>query len=280
MSVDVRTWKGASSVVDADKVQRRGAWYVAEYRLRNSLKWWQAIVAFGIGNPVLYLASIGIGVGALVTRNVGAQGVDGVAYLTFLAPALLSTAAIQGAMEEVTFPTMHGFLWRKVFYAMNATAITGKQIAQGVIIAAMMRAIFTTTVYAIVLWICGAFTGPSALWALPASLFAGAAFAAVMLAVTVRFLKADSVFSLVNRFVIAPMFMFSGTYYPLESMPHALQAVGWLSPLWHATDIGRALMYGRPVSTSLMVIHFAYLSLMLAWGLHYSYKKFTERLAA
>ena len=97
-----QTWRGASVVVDANKVSRFGALYAAEYRIRNMLKWWQAILAFDIGNPVLFLTSIGIGVGSLVDKHTAGSGPDGVKYLTFLAPALLATAAIQSTMEEVT----------------------------------------------------------------------------------------------------------------------------------------------------------------------------------
>ena len=104
-----RTWQGALQVVDAPRAMRFGWWHVAEYRLRNLMKWISAVVAFGVGNPVLYLASIGFGVGSLVNHH--GHTPDGVPYLTFLAPALLATAAIQNTFEEVTFPTMHGMKW-------------------------------------------------------------------------------------------------------------------------------------------------------------------------
>ena len=103
-------------------------------------------------NPLLYLLSVGIGIGSLVDSNQGAQGVDGVSYLTFLGPALLASTAIQGAIDEVVMPTMQGFKWNKNFFAMNSTPLTGKQIANGVYIAALVRVAFTVTIYWILLF--------------------------------------------------------------------------------------------------------------------------------
>ena len=90
------------------KVSTIGFWYVVEARLRNMLKWTRIIIFVAIANPILYLVSIGIGVGSLIDGN---SPVDGVNYLTFLAPALLAAAAIQGMLDEVIFPTFQGFKW-------------------------------------------------------------------------------------------------------------------------------------------------------------------------
>lgn len=271
-------WQGAATMVDARKVRARGAWYVAEYRLLNMSKWWSAIVAFGLGNPILYLASIGIGIGSLIDSNSG--GIDGVTYLVFLAPALLASAAIQTVMDEVMFPTLEGFVWGKVFFSMNATALTGKQIARGVMIAAMLRSVFTVLVYWLVLVLFGAVEVQSGLAVMAAAVFCGWGMGAVMLAIAARVKQDDGFFAIFGRFVITPMFMFSGTYYPLSSLPDVLQWVGWISPLWHATDIGRVLMYGREISPMLMAVHFAYLLLLGLAGTYFAERQYTRRLAA
>ena len=258
------TWRGASQLVVPSRVQRNGAWYVAEYRLRNLSKWWGAILAFGLGNPILYLASIGLGVGALVNRNGGTLP-DGVAYLTFLAPALLATAAIQGTQDEVSFPLMHGLKWERVFYAIQATAITPTQISQGIMLTAMIRSVFTAGIYWAVLWVAGAFTSANAFLAIPAAIVAGMSFACLMLALTVRFIDSQMFLASIGRFVLTPMFLFSGTFFPLESMPLAARWLGWISPLWHATDLGRVLTYGKVIPTWLLLTHIAYL-LVLGWA--------------
>jgi lipooligosaccharide transport system permease protein len=103
--------QGSLKIVDAAKVAARGALFVTEARLRSMLKWVWLIISIAIANPVLYLISIGLGLGSYIDQNAGSAGIDGVSYLTFLAPALLATAAIQGAMDESVFPTLEGFKW-------------------------------------------------------------------------------------------------------------------------------------------------------------------------
>ena len=261
-----QSWLGASQRVSPERIARFGAWYVAEYRLRNLSKWWAAILAFGLGNPVLYLASFGFGISMLVDRDGAAPLPDGVAYLTFLAPALLATAAIQATQDEVTFPIMHGLKWERVFHAIQATAITTRQLAQGIMICALIRAVFTAGIYWAVLAVVGAFTSANALLAMPAAILAGLAMSSVMFALTVRFIDSQNYLATVGRFVLTPMFMFSGTFFPLESMPLAARWLGWISPLWHATDLGRVLTYGRDIPLSLLLIHIGYLVVLTVGG--------------
>jgi lipooligosaccharide transport system permease protein len=273
------TWQGARNIVNLNKALTWGPWFVAEYRLRNMSKWIGAIIAFGLGNPVLYLLSVGIGIGALVNAQQGPNGVDGVSYLAFLAPALLATSAIQAAMDETSFPTLQGFVWDKSFFSMNATQLRGGDIVGGIMIASFARCLFNTLVYALVLWAFGAITPDTIPVLLVSAIFAGLAFASAMLAATSFVKQDDGFFALVGRFIIAPMFMFSGTFYPLENLPIYLQWIGWVSPVWHATDIGRALSYGHSVSGWLMTIHFAYLAAMLVGGLYIGTRQFNRRLA-
>lgn len=254
------------------------SWHVAEYRLRNMWKWKRAIIVYGLGAPFLYLSSVGLGVGALVDANGG--GIDGVPYLTFLAPALLASAAIQGGQDEVTFPVLSGFLWAKLFYAMQATSLTARQIANGVLLASMVRTVFTAVAYWSVLLAFGAVPLRSAITLVPSAMVAGFAFAAFMLWVTAKVKNDDGFFALVGRFVITPMFLFSGTFYPLSSLPLGLQWIGWLSPLWHATELGRALSYGAGVDAPLFAVHVAYLVLLGLVGLALAHRQFERRLTA
>jgi len=277
MSADV--WRGAAEIVDPTRISRFGAFYAAEYRIRNMLKWWQAIVAFGLGNPLLYLTSIGIGVGSLIDTNTNGAGPDGVKYLAFIAPALLATAALQGTMDEVTFPVVHGFDWRKVFFAMHAAGLTGKQIAQGVMIAAVTRAVFSVGVYWAILWAFDAFSSPSAMWLIPIEIYFGACFAAVMMAVSAYLKEDDGWFAIIGRFIVAPMFLFSGTFYALSTLPLTIRWVGWISPLWHATEIGRYFSYDHPISITMLLVHFGYMTLLGLAGLLIANRKFELRLA-
>jgi len=257
------------------KVSRYGTLHVAEARIRNMVKWAGIIFFAAVINPTLYLVSIGIGVGSLIDAN---KGVDGVSYLTFLAPALLASAAIQGSSDEVIFPTMAGFKWERTFFGMRSTPITARQISLGLFIAAMLRTAVSVVIYWIALYFFGALDSNTAWLAMPAALFAGAAMAAVMLALAGKIEKEDFFFTIVGRFIMIPMFLFSGTFYPLSQMPIFLQFFGWLSPLWHATEIGRYLTYDYPVSGPALFMHFFVLSAMIVIGLTASFRIFAARL--
>ena len=268
MDVELRTQRG----------MRFGAWYVAEYRIRNMTKWLAAIVTVSFGNPLIYLLAIGIGVGSLVDANTGGNGINGVSYITFLAPALLASAAIQAAMDETSFPTLQGFVWNKSFYGMNSTQLTGGQIVDGIMIAAFIRAFLTAAGYLVVLWAFGAITVSAMPMLFLIASFAGLSFGALMLAATSFVKEDDGFFAIVARFVVAPMFLFSGTFYPLEQMPIFLQWIGWISPLWHATNLSRSVSFGLDVAGWLMIVHVAFLGLSLIAGVLIARRQFASRL--
>ena len=259
------------------KVTTNGSRFVFEARFTNMKKFGLIIVAYSIANPLLYLLAIGAGVGTLINRSSG--GIDGVPYLVFLAPALLANAAIQGSMDETIFPTLGGFLWNKTFFGMNATPLNGRQIALGVYLAAMLRNVFTVICYYLVMAAFGVLKAPHAWLAIPAGVLAGAAFGAVMLAFAGNVKNEDHFFTFVGRFVIQPMFFLSGTFFPLDSIPIFLRWIGWISPLWHATDLGRYLTYGHDIPMFLVWTHILFLATMIVVGLTLAFRAFEKRLA-
>ena len=268
METDIRLERG----------RKFGAWYVAEYRLRQMTKWMSEILVVSFGNPIIYLLAIGIGVGSLVEANTGGEGINGVSYLTFLAPALLATASIQAAMDETSFPTLEGFVWNKSFYGMNSTQLGASQIVDGIMIAAFIRAVITSGAYLIVLWAFGAVTPESIPSLFLVASLAGLSFGALMLAATSFVKEDDGFFAIVARFVVAPMFLFSGTFYPLEQMPIFLQWIGWISPLWHSTNLSRALSFGLDVPSWLLVVHVVFLLTSLVAAVIVAKRQFTVRL--
>lgn len=272
--------QGARRLVNVPKVRTLGGWYVAEARIRAMLKWKSIILAYSVANPVLYLTAIGIGVGTLVDANTGTAGVGGVPYLVFLAPALLATAAITGAIDEAMFPTLEGFKWNRQFFAMNSTPLTGRQIADGVLIAAVARTVVATSIYWVILKVFGAVPSTRGWLLIPLAIFAGAALASVMIAVTSYIHDDDGYFAIVQRLIIMPLFLFSGTFYPLSQMPWFLQWIGWISPLWHATELGRWVSYGHPIPGVMLLVHVCVLAALLTAGLVHAGQRFEKRLAA
>ncbi len=281
MSLEVEKQErvGSLKLVNAARIARRGSFSVAEARLRNMAKFLWVIVFEALANPMLYLISVGIGIGSLVDQNLGEDGVGGVSYLTFLAPALLATTAIQSAMDEVVFPSLDGFKWQKSYFAMNATPITPRQIASGVFLAAMVRTVFAVTCYWILLYLFGALESDRAWLAIVTAILAGAGFGALMLGL-ISFIDNEDLFlTVVNRMIIMPMFLFSGTFYPLSNMPIFLQPIGWISPIWHATELGRFLTYDYPISSVMVMVHIVVMLVLLITGLLWAFKNFERRLA-
>ena len=273
-----QTRQGSLKIVDAAKVAARGTIFVTEARLRAMLKWIWLILGIAIANPVLYLVSIGLGVGAYIDKNTGGMGVDGVSYITFLAPALLATAAIQGAIDESVYPTLEGFKWDKIFFSMNSTPLSGNHIAMGVFFNSLIRVTFTAVIYWFVMLAFGVLESPRAWLAIFTAIMAGAAFGAMMQALAGMLENEDIFFTVLQRFVIMPLFLFSGTFYPLTNMPIFLQWIGWISPLWHATELGRWLSYGHEISSLMLYTHFIFLNSLLLIGIIASRRIFTRRL--
>lgn len=267
---------GSLTLVDVNQIKARGALYVAESRILSIRKFLPAVISIAVASPTLYLIAIGLGVGKLINHHSG--GVDGVSYLTFLAPALLATAAIQTAMDEVVFTTIQGFKWGKIFYAMNATPLTGRQIADGVFLSAMLRTAFSVIVYGTVIYLFGGITSARGWLAVLVGLLAGAAFGALLLGISAWIKKDDQFFNILGRFIMMPLFLFSGTFYQLSTLPIYLRWVGWISPIWHSTELGRFMTYGHHISPLMFVLHFTYLFVMLGFGLSLAYRQFEARL--
>lgn len=260
------------------KVPKFGARLILEAQLRGMFKFIWVILAVAIMNPLLYLISIGIGVGTLISNHMGPHGIDGVSYLTFIAPALLASSAFQSAQDEVVFPTFQGFKWHRIFYGMNATPQSGSNIASGVFLAAIVRTSFGVAVYSGLLYLFGAMNSAHSYLAIPIAIFSGAAFGAVLLAFAAHTENEDKFFTIVGRFIIGPMFLFSGTFYPITNMPVAIQIFGWISPLWHSIELGRYATYGHKLSFIMVIVHFTYLLAMLILGLFFAFRQFSHKL--
>ena len=265
--------------IDVVQIQRFGAFYIAAARLRSMAKWKSMIAAVDIGNPLFYLIAVGVGIGVLVEQGSGTSGTNGIKYIAFIAPALLANSAIAAVMDETIFPTIEGFKWRKLFFAQNATPITGRQIALGVYLSALCRAIASVSIYYILLLAFNVVDFGLSILLIVVAVLGGAAFGAVILFAAAKIENHDQFFNILGRLVIMPMFLFSGTFFPLSSMPIYLQPIGWVSPLWHATELGREAAFDYGVSTLMVIVHTTFLSVLVIVGLFLSMRQFERRLA-
>ncbi len=266
------------------KPRGRGTWYVTEHVVRTMRAYGWTIIVGALGQPIVYLLGLAVGLAALLQAPVD-DGGQQVPYLVFVAPALLATAAIAVASEEFTFPVMAGFKWRRHFYGFNASPLASGQITNGVVVGASARMLVAVVAYWAFIWIFFAWLYPgvanlaTAWLAIPVGLLAGLAFGVPLLAYAASLEDDRGQFALVQRFVFTPMFLFSGTFYPLVVLPVWLQWIGWISPLWHASELGRIVTYGKHVEPVLVVVHVLYLLVLAVGGLILARRIFVTRLA-
>jgi len=252
-----------------------GAWYVAEHKIRQMRGYLSTTIATAFGTPVLYLFAFGVGLATLITADVGP--VPGVSYLQFVAPALLASAAVLVAMEEYTFGILLGLKWNLTFVGMNASPITPRQIVDGIMIFVAIRMLITTIIYYLIMLAFGAVSTPESALTIAAGLLGGFAFAPVA-AYSATIEEDRGQFAIVQRVIILPLTLFSGTVFPLTQLPIFLQWIGWLSPLWHASELGRQFVYGPTEPIWLTVGHVLYLVALGLIGWQLCVRFVTRRL--
>lgn len=261
------------------KPRRFGSFYVAEHMIRAMRAYGWTIVVGAVGQPIIYLLGMAVGLAAIIDQTIDHGGME-VSYLQFVAPALLMTAAISVASEEFSYPIMSGFKWRRYFYGFGATGLSSGQIATGAMFGALARITLTVVLYYGFLLLFGAVVDPvfGALSILVAILV-GASFGNPLMAYAASIEDDKGQFAMVQRFIFMPMFLFSGTFYPLSNLPEWLHWIGWVSPLWHASELGRTLSYGAGEAPLLTVIHVVYLIALAVVGYVVARRLFERRLS-
>ncbi|WP_214369234.1 ABC transporter permease [Pseudonocardia sp. H11422] len=240
---------------------------------------WRATVVSSVLQPLLFLLAFGVGFGALIDgTGHGATATGGVDYLVWLAPALLAMSAVQTAAFESTYPVLSGFKWQRVYHAMAATPLTGAQIATGHLgwIGAKMFA--SGAIYVAVIAVFGGVRSAGIVASLLVATLAGLAMASLVMAFAATVQNEGTAFSALFRFVVIPMTLFSGTFFPIDRLPTIVVPIAWISPLWHATELARAaaLDAWRPAAAA---GHLAYLLALLTVGTLLVTRRFARRLA-
>lgn len=229
------------------------------------------IVVSGFFEPVFYLLSLGLGIGALVGGVETAGGAQ-VSYAAFIAPALLAVSAMNGAIYDSTWNVFFKLNYGRIYEGMLATSLGPLDVALGEILYALLRGLLYATGFMIVMQLLGLNLAPTAILALPAVLLIAFGFAAVGMAVT-SYMKTFQHMEWIT-FVLLPMFLFSATLYPITVYPEWVQGVIAAFPLWHGVELIRGLTTGSLHPG--MLIHVAYYVAMIAFGLVFA----TRRLRA
>ena len=239
----------------------RRARFLVERNIYVYRRGWMIFVS-GFVEPVFYLASLGLGLGAIIGTVPGPGGAP-ISYELFVAPALLATASMNGAIAEGTFNFFFKLKYSRTFDSILSTPLGPDDIAVGELIWALIRGGIYAVAFLIVMGVFGLIVSPWVLLAVPGALLVGFAFGAVAMAAT-SFMKTWQDFDLI-QLVILPLFLFSATFYPLETYPPAIQAIVAWTPLYQGVDLLRSLAVGH-IDWSI-VVHVVYLATFGTIGL-------------
>jgi lipooligosaccharide transport system permease protein len=192
--------------------------------------------------PLLYLTAFGIGLGVMVGK-VTYEG-EAVSYAAFIAPALIAFNIMNNAFFENTYGSFVRMYYQKTFDAMMATPLSVNEIITGEIVWGATKSLIATAIMISVITLLGHIRYPSGLLLLPLAFFGGLAFGCIGMYFTALVRHID-LFNLPYFLFITPMFLFSGTLFPLDNLPLWAQKVALVLPLTHLVTLTRGLCYGR-----------------------------------
>ena len=245
------------------------------YWLTNYRRTWRGSIYSSVLSPLLYLGAMGIGLGKLVNAH-GTARLGGLSYLAFLAPGLLAAAAMQAGVEESTYPVLGSVKWRRTYYAAAASPLRPADLFHGHLLFTTMRLAMNSAIFLAVMAVFGAVSSPWALAALPAAVLTGLAFAAPVEAWAITVAK-DTSFALIFRFGMIPLFLFSGTFFPITQLPAWLRPLAYVTPLWHGVALCRSLTLGT-ASPGGALAHVAYLVAVAAVSIAAGNRSYRRRL--
>lgn len=238
---------------------------------------WRGTVFSGFLSPLLFLAAMGFLLGPLVDGGTRG-GIPGVDYIAFVAPGILAAQAMQAAVGESTFPVMAGLKWRRLYHAMLATPLGVPDILVGHLTFAIMRVTITSTAFFAVAAALGAIELSGwALLAVPVAVLTGLAFATPVFAYSARTQEGTQSFNVLYRFIVMPIFLFSGTFFPIDQLPGWLQPVAWATPLAHGVALCRDLALGT-ATLGAAALHAGYLLVWVVAGFWLALTAFRRRL--
>jgi lipooligosaccharide transport system permease protein len=244
---------------------------------RNALVYrriWRGSAFTSFLQPTLFLLAMGLGLGAIVDAG-GAALPAGATYAQFLAPGLLAASAMQAATFESTYPVLGKMVWFRNYEAITATPMRVRDLILGELGWIAVRLTTTATAFVVVMTGFGIPRSPLVIMAVPAAVLTGLAFAAPIVAYAAT-LKSSNTFNVLFRFVITPLFLFSGVFFPVSRLPRPLELAAWLTPLFHGVELVRGLVLDAV--TPAWPVHVAFLAALVGAGFTIALRTFSRRL--
>jgi lipooligosaccharide transport system permease protein len=256
-------WQGLARQLDY--------WWVVYQRT------WKSSVATSFASPLLYVLAMGVLLGGFV--HAGPARLDGApSYVAFIVPGLVAAQAMQTAVFETTYPVMGAIKWHKSFWAQIASPLEVRDLANAMLAFVLFRVGTTCGVYFLVMAPFGVFAtwwGPALAWL--TTMLVGMAFGVWTFAFS-AFVESEASFALIFRLGLIPLFLFSGSFFPISNLGPVLAWVARFTPLWHGVDLTRMLCLDH-LDGRLALVHVAVLVLVLSTGWYAAIRSLERRLA-
>lgn len=220
------------------------------------------ILVSGFFEPVLYLISMGVGLGPIVGTVPGPGGQE-ISYAAYIAPALLAVSAMNGAVYDSTWNVFFKMNFARLYQGMLYTSLGPLDVAMGEIFLALLRGLLYATGFTAVMAVMGLITTPWAVLVVPASVLIAFGFASFGMGIT-SFMKTFQQMDWINFFML-PMFLFSATFYPITVYPPYIQWLIQAMPLWHGVELLRQISIGS--FSPATAVHIVYYLVMIALGI-------------
>ena len=246
-----------------------------EREMRVFSKLWRGTSFSTFLSPVLFLLAMGIGVGGMVNERSG--GVAGLKYLAFIVPGIMAASAMQTAAGDSMWGVMAGMKWMRFFHGMVATPLRPADVYAGKVVWTGMRIALSSSVFLCIAAVFGGVLSPLGVLAVPATILTAVAFSAVLSGWAAT-QETDKNFALVFRLGVMPLFLFSGTFFPISQLPDWIEPLSRVSPLYYGVDLCRMFTTGEPRWADAMV-NVAVLLAIAAIGWRFGTRSYTRRLA-
>jgi len=240
---------------------------------------WRGSLFSSFLQPTLYLMALGFGVGSLIDPRRAAAIAGGATYLQFLTPGLLAATCMQVASFESSWPVLGKIMWRRNYQAMLATPLAVNDLIVGELLWVAIRLTTVGTAFVLVAFAFGAMHITMAtLVALSLAVLTGLAFSAPIVAYAAT-LKSGENFNVLFRFIITPLFMFSGVFFPIDRVPAPLQWMAEVSPLYHGVQLVRGFALGQ-LDPRVAMMHLGFLLVLFTTGFLVARHTFRRKLYA
>ena len=253
-----------------------GAGRLVDYWVTVYRRTWKGSVVASFANPLFYVLALGVLLGGYVADD-PARLEGAPTYLAFVAPGLLAAQAMQVAFGEVTYPVMSMVKWHKTYFGMIASPLSVAEVILAHLGFVLLRVLLSCGVFVLVMAPFGVFaTVWGAVLAFAVQALVGLAFAAPVYAFSAG-LRNEAAFALLFRLGVIPLFLFSGSFFPIANLDGWMQVLARATPLWHGVDLTRMLTLDR-VDGPAAAVHVVYLAVLGAVGWVWAVRRLTRRL--